>query len=279
MELSLAYSTCPNDTFLFEALANLRLDTGLLQFTHHLADVEELNRQAMAERYDITKLSFNAWLHVAGKYQILPTGSALGRGNGPLLVAKPGFDPDDLNKAQVAIPGTYTTANMLMKLAFPAIAHTKEVLFSDVMEEVISGRVDAGILIHETRFTFRERGLVLIQDLGAFWEEATGSPIPLGCIAVHRRIPHEIRVQTDQLLRQSLQQANSHPDLTIPYMTRYAQEMDPVIMQKHVKTFVTGYTEDLGEEGREAIRKLINQARQHGIIEFEPVDPVLTGSD
>lgn len=272
MQISLAYSTCPNDTFIFEAIANGRLNHPGMEFNIFLADVEHLNVEAMKARYDVTKLSFHAWLHVADDYKILNAGSALGRGNGPLLVCKENHHPKDLTRSRIAIPGLYTTANLLISLAYPDVKDKHPMVFSEVTDEILSGKADAGVLIHETRFNYRELGLGLIRDLGEFWENYTGHPIPLGCIAVHTRLNNDDRLKIDQLIRLSLEMARNDPKQTIPYMRSLAQEIDPAIVEAHVQTFVNEFSDHLGKEGREAIRELINRAIEAGIIDSVPDD-------
>jgi len=275
MPLSLAFSPCPNDTFIFEALINRRIDTEDLIFIPYLEDVEALNDHAFEGRYDVTKISFHAWLKVADRYQILNSGGALGRGNGPLLVARNGFDPEKINGAIIAIPGEHTTANLLLSLAYPEAVHKKAMLFSDIIHAVRSGEVDAGVLIHETRFTYRERQLDLIADLGTYWETLTGHAIPLGGIAVKRSLPVNRRQQIDRLIRLSLSYAMEHPEAGWLYITRHAQEIQPDVIRAHISTFVNDYSLDLGREGRAAIQELIRRALRAGLIRKAPANPVL----
>ena len=271
MKLSLAYSTCPNDTFVFEALVHNRIDLQGLQFDPWLSDVEELNRRALRSDFDITKLSYHAWLKVSDQYQILAAGSALGRGNGPLLVSLPETDVHLLKREPVAIPGELTTANLLLSLAYPEIGNKRSFLFSDIETAILDHQVIAGVLIHENRFTYQERGLHLVRDLGSFWEEATGLPIPLGCIAIHRRVPADIKLRVEQLIGASLDYAWKNPEVPVPYMQRFARDMEPRIMKAHVQTFVNQYSRDLGEEGRAAINRLILKAKELNIIRTIPL--------
>jgi len=275
--LTLAFSPCPNDTFIFDALVHQRINMKNHRFEVSYEDVETLNQHAVQRTYDVTKLSFHAWLKVSDHYQILSAGGALGRGNGPLLVARPGFGDEDLSKSRVAVPGALTTANMLMKLAYPRALSSREYVFSDVMRAILSGEVDAGILIHETRFTYRERGLSLIRDLGAYWEELTGLPIPLGCIAIRRDLNDKVKLEVNELIRSSLDYGWQHPELSQNYIAEHAQELDHDIIKAHIETFVNPYSQDLGDEGRRAVEALCQQALAEGLIDEIPMRPWLVG--
>lgn len=276
MKISLGFSTCPNDTYIFDALVNRKIDTGNLQFEPVLADVEQLNEMAFEGRLDVTKLSYHAWLHVWKDYQVLDAGSALGRGNGPLLVSKRSITEDSFPSLLFAVPGKYTTANMLLQLAYPSILRRKNILFSKIGEAILSGEVDAGVLIHESRFTYENEGLLLIRDLGNFWEESTGEAIPLGGIMVHRRLPSEVRLQINQLLHASLNHANSNPSGTVSYMKRYAQLIDDEVLQAHLTMFVNEFTGDLGSVGRQSILRLAEVAWRARMIPTMPEDVFLT---
>jgi len=272
MKIRIGYSTCPNDTFIFDALVNGKIDTQGIEFIPYLSDVEDLNLMAFKGELDITKLSYHAWLHVWKEYVILDSGSALGRGNGPLLVARNQcLDPRYLS-LRVAIPGEYTTANLLLQMAYPHIREKQVFVFSDIEQAVLDDKVDAGVLIHENRFTYQKKGLVLLADLGHFWEETTSSPIPLGGIMAHRRLRTDLVTTINSLIRKSLAMALENPEGAVPYMEKYAQTMEPDVMQAHIKTFVTEHSVDLGDEGRNAIRLLIEKALGAGIINEEPVD-------
>ena len=189
MKISLGYSPCPNDTFIFDALVHGRIDCEGLEFDVHLGDVEELNRLAFAGKLDMTKLSYHAFAYLTDAYRLLPAGSALGHNCGPLLIAREPLDAASLSDAPVAIPGRYTTANFLLSLAYPHLRNKQEVLFSDIESGVASGRYRAGLIIHENRFTYADHGLVKLRDLGEYWEETTGFPIPLGGIVLRRTFP------------------------------------------------------------------------------------------
>ena len=270
MKIRIGFSTCPNDTFIFDALLNGRISCQGYEFEPYLSDVEDLNRLAFQGALDVTKLSYHAWLHLWEQYVILDTGSALGRGNGPLLVAR------DLNtdprraSTRVAIPGRLTTANLLLSLAYPHIRDKKELLFSEIEQALLEGQVDAGVLIHETRFTYSHRGLVLLSDLGEYWEKTTQTAIPLGGIMASRRLSPDQRAEINLLIRKSLQTALDNPAGAMPYMRQHAREMDPEVLKAHVSTFVTDQTVSLGVEGRQAIETLIERSLAAGIITDKP---------
>lgn len=283
MNLTLGYSPCPNDTFIFDALIHGRIDTEGLEFDVQLGDVEELNRLAFAGELDITKLSYHAYGHLTASYALLNAGSALGRGVGPLLVtadrslaaayqARPqvqgggGKESGLLPGAPVAIPGKFTTANYLLGLAFPELSDKQEVLFSDIEARVLSGEFKAGLLIHENRFTYHERGLFKIMDLGEFWESNTGFAIPLGGIVIKRTLSPEIQQTFDRVLARSVQYAFDHPDASADYVAAHAQEMDPEVRRKHIDLYVNEYSLDLGPEGRAAVEGFLTQGRERGVI-------------
>ncbi|HEY4784650.1 MAG TPA: 1,4-dihydroxy-6-naphthoate synthase, partial [Bacteroidales bacterium] len=193
MQLKLGFSTCPNDTFMFDAMVNKRVDTEGLSFVTELTDIEQLNQFAESSEFDVIKISYAAYPYVSEDYQILNSGSALGYANGPLLVSKTTVTPDMVKGLHVAIPGKKTTANLLLSVAYPGIKSKTVVLFSDIEDTVLEGKADAGLLIHENRFTYEERGLKKIADLGTWWEEQTGLPIPLGGIMVKRSLPQSVK--------------------------------------------------------------------------------------
>jgi 1,4-dihydroxy-6-naphthoate synthase len=253
MKLKLCFSTCPNDTFVFDALIHNKIDTEGLTFDVHMADVEELNKLAFSAESDITKLSFNAYAQVSESYKILNSGSALGRKNGPLLVSKTKIYPDEIGDLKIAIPGKHTTAAALLQIIFPSAKNLNEYLFSDIESAVLDGEVDAGVLIHEGRFTYARKGLKLIADLGEEWESRMQQPIPLGCIAVKRTIPDEIQQKFDKILCKSLEFALKNPNESLPFVRKYAQEMDEDTMQKHINLFVNEFTQNLNTQGKEAV--------------------------
>ncbi len=260
MKLTLGFSTCPNDTFIFDALVHKKIDTEGLEFDLLLADVEELNNIAFKGEIDITKLSYHAYAYVAKNYKLLNSGSALGNNNGPLLVSKHKIYPDEVEELNIAIPGKHTTANLLLSIAYPESLYKKEYLFSDIEEVVLSGEADAGLIIHENRFTYEQKGLRKIIDLGEFWEEKTKMPIPLGGIVVNRNHPAANQKKIDKLIRSSLEHAYKNPVSSIAFMKKYAQDMNEEVMQKHIELYVNDYSIDLGEKGRTAIKKLYQEA-------------------
>jgi 1,4-dihydroxy-6-naphthoate synthase len=275
MTLTLGFSPCPNDTFIFDALVNGRLDIGDLRFEPVLEDVETLNRWAAAGKLHLTKLSYSAFLHLTDRYALLRAGSALGRGVGPLLLSRAplpiGSRLDEwLSTARVAIPGKQTTANLLLTLAFPDAANKTEVLFSDIERAVLAGDFDAGLVIHESRFTYAARGLRKLLDLGDWWERETGAAIPLGGICARRDLPIDVIQRVDNLLRQSIEDAwERHPQLS-PYVVEHAQEMDEAVMRQHIALYVNDHTTGLAEEGERAVETLFEKAVEAGVITGQP---------
>lgn len=256
MEIELGFSPCPNDTFIFDAMVHNRIDTEGLTFKVTMADVEELNRLAMTNALHVTKLSFHAYAYVFERYQLLNSGSALGTNCGPLLISKRIIEPDEVNELHIAIPGKLTTANFLMGYAYPKAVNKQEMLFSAIENAVATGEVDAGVIIHENRFTYAERGFHKIVDLGEHWEQKTGFPIPLGGIAVHRRVSPANRLKIDRVLRRSVEYAMAHPNDSMPYTCQYAQEMSEDVMRKHIALYVNDYSVYLGEKGRAAVHHM-----------------------
>jgi 1,4-dihydroxy-6-naphthoate synthase len=272
MELTLGFSTCPNDTFIFDALVHKKIDTEGLNFNIALADVEELNKMAFEEKIDITKLSYHAFAHVANRYKLLTSGSALGRKNGPLLISRKKIYPDEVFDLKVAIPGRYTTANLLFGIEFPKIKEIKEYLFSDIEDAILGDEVDAGVIIHENRFTFEKKGLQKIVDLGEVWEEKTGNPIPLGGIIIHRKFDCELQQKVNRVLRRSIEFAFENPQSSRNYIKKYAQELEDSVIEKHINLYVNDFTVDLGEDGKKAINTLFEKATKMGVVESVPED-------
>jgi 1,4-dihydroxy-6-naphthoate synthase len=257
--LTLAFSPCPNDTFMFDAMVHHRIDTEGLQFNLHLADVEALNHAAMQRTYAITKLSYHAYAYVQAHYTMLPAGSALGFGNGPLLVSARTLNNHELANARVAVAGRYTTSVALLKAAFPQITNLHEVIFSDIERAVLNGEADAGVLIHEGRFTYAQKGLHLIADLGARWEEQTHRPIPLGGIAMLRTLPEELHQKVTRVLQRSIEYAFAHPEAAAAFVRENAQEMDENVMKQHIALYVNQFSLNLGEQGWEAVNFFLKQ--------------------
>ena len=276
MKFTLGFSPCPNDTFIFDAMVHGRIDTEGLEFDYFLADVEELNRKAFASEVDITKMSYHAYAYVAQNYLILDSGSALGFQNGPLLISKKKIDTSELAGSSIAIPGKYTTANLLFSIAWPQATNKTEYLFSDIENALLNDEVDAGLIIHETRFTYYNKGLIKIADMGEYWEKLTGLPIPLGAIVINNRVSNEIALKVNRVIRKSLEYAYQNAIASFDFVSKNAKEMDSSVMNNHIKLFVNKYTSDLGEEGKRAIKELFRIAFDKGVIPKLPGKIFLT---
>lgn len=270
MTLSIGFSPCPNDTFIFDALVNGKIDTGELQFEYVLEDVETLNRYASEGKLDITKLSYNSFLHNVHQYALLHSGSALGKGVGPLLIRKGSAPIADisawLSQATIAIPGVQTTANLLLSLAYPTAKNKTEIVFSEIENAVLEGKFDAGLIIHESRFTYQAKGLHKIDDLGDWWERSVHAAIPLGGIVMKRSFPAGLIGRVDQLIRQSLDYSWQHYPSLSSFVTMHAQEMEEQVMRQHIELYVNEYTTDLGTTGRHAIETLFHKAKETGLL-------------
>ena len=256
MKLSLAISSCPNDTFMFDALINKKIDVKNYNFDLIIADVEELNKLSQKAKTDISKMSFHNFFKVADNYQMLKSGAALGKNCGPLIISKRKIYPDELSDCKIAIPGESTTANLLMQIFFPTASNKHIYLFSDIEDVVLSGECDAGLVIHETRFTYNQRGLRLISDLGVMWENKFNLPIPLGGIAVKRNLPNNVKTDINNILRNSIEYAFTNPGSAMEFMKQNAIEMHEDIIMKHVELYVNNYSIDLGIDGIGAVEKL-----------------------
>ncbi len=270
MKLSLGFSPCPNDTFVFDAMIHGKIDTEGLEFEVFMGDVEDLNQRAFAGNLDITKLSYHAFAYLTDQYSLLDAGSALGNNCGPLLVAKTLKTETEIIHGKIAIPGKYTTANFLFGYAFPKAQNKVEMLFSDIEEAVLQGKVDAGLIIHENRFTYQQKGLVKVIDLGEFWETNTGMPIPLGGIVIKRDLPIDIQQKVNRVMQRSVQFAFDHPKSSLPFVRTHAQEMDEAVMYQHIDLYVNQYTLDLGEKGKAAVQYLFDVATKKQIIPEPP---------
>lgn len=276
-DFTLGFSPCPNDTFIFDALVNGNMDTGGFRFDYVMEDVETLNQWAFEGKLAITKLSYNTFLHVSDRYRLLDSGSALGRGVGPLLICKPGYTFDSfealsafLSTAKIAIPGLHTTANLLFSLAFPEARNKTEVLFSDIENAVLDGTYDCGLVIHESRFTYHQRGLDKLIDMGDWWEKESGSAIPLGGICIRRDIPEDVAKKIEAQIRQSLELSwQQYPRLSV-FVKDNAQEMEEAVMRKHIDLYVNEYSISLGVDGRKAVDTLFAKAKEHGLIAGVP---------
>jgi 1,4-dihydroxy-6-naphthoate synthase len=275
MNLTLAFSPCPNDCFIFDAIVNRRIDLEGIDFSVRLADVEALNKAAFAGDVDVTKLSFHAYAYCADEYVLLDAGSALGNNCGPLLISKRPLTVDDVasGRLRIAIPGRYTTANFLLGLAFPAATDKTELLFSDIEPALLAEQYDAGLIIHENRFTYEAKGLKKIIDLGEFWERETGAPIPLGGIVIRRALPEAVKEAVNRVLRRSVEYAFAHRSASLPFVREHAQEMSEEVMYKHIDLYVNDYSIDLGTDGRRAVELLFERAAAAGVI--PPLDQPL----
>ncbi len=275
MQLSLGFSTCPNDTFIFDAMVHGKVDTEGLAFDVVMTDVEELNRLAFRHDIQITKLSYHAFAHVAANYSLLHAGSALGHKNGPLVIGLPPLPAEFPDDATVAIPGKYTTANLLFSIFYPGITRKREMLFSEIESALLNKQADAGVIIHENRFTYEGKGLAKISDLGELWEAATALPIPLGGIAADKKLPLEVRQKIDRVMKRSVLYALAHPASSAAFVKKYARELDEEVVMQHIGLYVNDFTVDLGEEGTCAVGYLFRKAAKTGIIGEVPVDFLL----
>lgn len=272
MKLTLGFSPCPNDTFIFDALIHHKIDTEGLEFEVFYDDVETLNQKAFRGELDITKLSYHAFAYMVDQYALLDAGSALGFGVGPMLICK--GDPDKLREnlktdgssLKIGIPGKYTTANFLLGLAFPEATNKQELVFSEIEDAVLTGKIDVGLIIHENRFTYQDKGLKKIMDLGDYWEKETGCAIPLGGIVVNRNLPLDDQLKVNRLIRKSVEFAFANPKSGLEFIKSHAQEMSEEVMYKHIELYVNKYSINLGEEGRKAINLLFDTAKQKEII-------------
>jgi len=257
MKLSLGFSPCPNDTFIFDALVNRKIDTGKFEFDVFLEDVQTLNRWALEGRLDISKISYGVWPLLQKDYSLLDAGGALGMGVGPLLISKNNILLKDINELSIAIPGEQTTAHLLFSLAFPQAKRKKFMVFSQIESAVLNDEADCGVIIHENRFTYMQRGLVKQMDLGEYWEQKTKSPIPLGGIVMRKEFSDADRRELDRLIRDSLGYSEAYyPDLS-DYVTDHAQEMQEYVMRQHIDLYVNHFSLSLGEEGRKAVDTLV----------------------
>lgn len=270
MRLTLGFSPCPNDTFIFDAMVHGRIDTEGLEFDYFLADVEELNRKALEGKVDITKMSYHAYAYAARNYLILDAGSALGYRNGPLVISKRKINNTELANARIAIPGKYTTANLLFSIAWPEASDKHEYLFSDIEEVLLNDQADAGLIIHETRFTYQMKGLRKIADLGEFWSTQTHLPIPLGAIVINRNISEDVALRVNRILRRSLEYAYSDSFASYDFVAANAKEMDGRVMNSHIKLYVNDYTLSLGQAGRDAVNTLFRISSEKGVIPSLP---------
>ena len=272
MKLTLGFSPCPNDTFIFDALIHHKIDTEGLEFDVFFDDVETLNQKALKQELDITKLSYHAYAYVTDHYVLLNSGSALGFGVGPLLICSNEQFTDssyllkNIANLNIGIPGKYTTANFLLSLAYPEAEKKTELVFSEIEDALLNNRIDIGLIIHENRFTYQDRGLHKIIDLGEFWEGLTSSPIPLGGIMIKRKFPEELKQKVNRVIRRSVEFAFANPKSGLDFIRSHSQEMSEEVMYKHIELYVNKYSVDLGEEGRKAVSVLFEGAAKLDII-------------
>ncbi|TDG37363.1 1,4-dihydroxy-6-naphthoate synthase [Pedobacter changchengzhani] len=304
MKLTLGFSPCPNDTFIFDALIHHKIDTEGLEFEVVFDDVETLNQKALKGELDITKLSFHAFAYATDKYALLDAGSALGFGVGPLLISKK-YTIDSLqltvensqalnsssqtlsasselpvddeqshhsslkthhSNLKIGIPGKYTTANFLLGIAYPQLQNKEVLVFSGIESALLEDKIDLGLIIHENRFTYQDKGLNKIIDLGDYWEKLTGCAIPLGGIVINRKLAHEVQLKVNRLIRKSVEYAFENPKSSLEFIRKHAQEMDEAVMYKHIELYVNKYSINLGNEGRKAIDTLFKLATERNII-------------
>ena len=265
-ELTLGFSPCPNDTFMFYPLVHGLIDTGGIVYRERLEDVETLNQLARKSELDVSKVSYHALGHIRDQYALLRSGSALGRGCGPLLVARETINPADLCGRTIAVPGLHTTALLLLRLFDPTLDNFIVMPFNEIMDAVLNGKVDAGLIIHESRFTYGSFGLHKLLDLGEWWEGETGLPIPLGGIVARRSLGVETIAAVERALRSGVEYARTHPDEAAGYIGEHAQEMSPEVCAAHIGLYVNDFSTDLGDEGVRAISCLLRLAEQAGII-------------
>lgn len=275
MTISLGFSPCPNDTFIFDALVNHKIDTQGLSFEVQLEDVQTLNQWAIEGKLDISKISYGVLPLVLNQYKVLNSGGALGNGVGPLLITKnPALSLADINKLSIAIPGKNTTAHLLFSLAYPNAFNKSFYVFHEIEDLVLSGSVDAGVIIHENRFTYQQKGLHKLMDLGNYWEEQTGLSIPLGGIMAHNRLIDSVAIQVDELIRKSVEYAFAHYPHVSAYVQQHAQEMSEQVMRQHIDLYVNDFSLDLGITGKAAVHKLLEVAQNIIPEKVSPDHPV-----
>ncbi|HET8964342.1 MAG TPA: 1,4-dihydroxy-6-naphthoate synthase, partial [Chitinophagales bacterium] len=267
--LTIGFSPCPNDCFVFDAMVHGKIDTEGLKFNVLLEDVEALNQRAFKNELHVTKISYHAFIYLTEMYQLLDAGSALGNGCGPLLISKREEVKKKLEKGaalKIAIPGKYTTANFLFSLAFPNQKSKVETLFSEIENDVLTEKADAGVIIHENRFTYEQKGLKKIVDLGEYWETLTRVPIPLGGIVIQKSLSQDLKQKVNRVLRKSVEFAFANPKASIDFVRKHAQEMSEEVMYKHIELYVNNYSIDLGKKGKQAVNLFIDKAVEIGLI-------------
>jgi 1,4-dihydroxy-6-naphthoate synthase len=265
-QIRVGHSPDPDDAFMFYALAHDKLDTGDLRFTHVLQDIETLNRRALGGELEVTAVSIHAYAFLTEKYALLPTGCSMGDRYGPMVVARQPLTTHELRSARLAVPGTLTTAFLALRLLLPGEIRFEVVPFDRILSEVAAGRYDAGLIIHEGQLTFQNQGLHLVVDLGVWWQERTGLPLPLGGNVVRRDLGQEVMQQISALIRESIRYGLSHRDDALAYALRYARDMDKALADRFVGMYVNNWTLDYGPRGRQAVRRLLEEGHQAGLI-------------
>jgi len=265
-QLQFGYSPCPNDTFMFFRIASGALTLLDCAVAVQLHDIETLNRMALSERLDISKLSIFAWLKVRDTYRLMRSGAAIGYGCGPIVIARHSLKLAEVIHSRIVLPGEWTTAHLLFRLWAPEAEQRYFTAYHRIYDELASGRADCGVIIHESRFTFEQHGFRGVVDLGQWWEEQTGLPVPLGCIAARSALGPDLLQAVDGLLRRSIETARQNPEAALPYIRRYAQEMDPDVLRKHIATFVNSFSLDIGTTGLRAVDTMEQRARALGVL-------------
>ncbi len=268
--VKLGFSPCPNDTFIFDAIINHKIDTEGIDFICDAEDIEQLNLRAIDEDLDMTKVSFSTFLHIADKYQLLDAGSALGTNCGPLLISKNVYKENEIADLLIGIPGKYTTAALLLKFAYPEVKNTLEFRFNHIEKKILKDTIDAGVIIHESRFTYQEKGLRKIADLGEVWEQKTGFPIPLGGIVIKKDMPEELKIKLARIMKNSVEYAFKNPESSAEFVKEHAFEIENDVIQQHIRLYVNSYTKSLGTKGRDAIKFLFDYACENKIIDHLP---------
>ena len=266
-KITFGFSTCPNDTFIFDALYNRKINWQGLDFEFVLADVEELNQMALSGKIDVTKISYHSYGLVANNYILSNYGSALGKNNGPLVIAKSAGSITDFFNKKVGIPGEHTTANLLLSIAFPQIKNKTPYLFSDIEDAILNREIDAGLIIHETRFTYQKKGLVKIIDMGEWWEKQWQLPLPLGGICIKREIEDDVISKINTLIQQSIEFGFANPVSSLPFIKHHAQAMEESVMRKHIELYVNEYTRNIGITGKKSVEHLLKNAAELSIFE------------
>jgi len=264
-EITVAHSPDSDDAFMFYGLATHKVRTPGLRFTHTLCDIETLNRKALEGVYDVTAISFHAYPYIQEHYALLPSGGSVGDGYGPMIVANRAYSLSDIKRKRIAVPGTMTTAYLVLKLFAPGI-ETDVVPFDQIIPQVLEGKYEAGLIIHEGQLTYDKSGLHRIVDLGKWWQKVTGLPLPLGGNAIRRSLGPELMAQVSAALRESIQYALEHREEALAYAMQFARDLDPQLADKFVGMYVNERTLDYGPDGREAVRRLLEMGHNAGII-------------